>query len=84
MKNKFMIIKKLHLSNVFVSFCNGINFLTRSTCVIMDARSNTCKSNDFIPRYDKSNVTLWVSFGKLASESTTVWRYCYQDIFPGT
>ena len=27
-------------------------FLTRSTCVIVDARSHTCKSHDFIPRYD--------------------------------
>ena len=30
----------------------GLLFLTRSTCVIVDARSNTCKSHDFIPRYD--------------------------------
>ena len=30
----------------------GLLFLTRSTCVIMDARSHTCKSHDFIPRYD--------------------------------
>ena len=30
----------------------GLLFLTRSTCVIVDARSLTCKSHDFIPRYD--------------------------------
>ena len=30
----------------------GLLFLTRSTCVIADARSHTCKSHDFIPRYD--------------------------------
>ena len=30
----------------------GLLFLTRSTCVIVDARSHTCKSHDFIPRYD--------------------------------
>ena len=32
----------------------GLLFLTRSTCVIVDARSHTCKSHDFIPRYDIS------------------------------
>ena len=30
----------------------GLLFLSRSTCVIVDARSHTCKSHDFIPRYD--------------------------------
>ena len=30
----------------------GLLFLTRSTCVIVDARSHTCKSHDFILRYD--------------------------------
>ena len=30
----------------------GLLFLTRSTCVIVDARSHTCKSHDFLPRYD--------------------------------
>ena len=30
----------------------GLLFLTRSTCVIVDTRSHTCKSHDFIPRYD--------------------------------
>ena len=30
----------------------GLLFLTRSTCVIVDARSHTYKSHDFIPRYD--------------------------------
>ena len=30
----------------------GLLFLTRSTCVMVDARSHTCKSHDFIPRYD--------------------------------
>ena len=30
----------------------GLFFLTWSTCVIVDARSHTCKSHDFIPRYD--------------------------------
>ena len=35
----------------------GLLFLTRSTCVIVDARSQTCKSHDFIPRYDiKSQI----------------------------
>ena len=33
----------------------GLLFLTRSTCVIVDARSHTCKSHDFIPRYDIIN-----------------------------
>ena len=62
----------------------GITFLTRSTCVIMDARSRTCKSSDFIPRYEKINVTIWMSYGTLASASTTVWRQFYQNIFAGT
>ena len=35
----------------------GLLFLTGSTCVIVDARSHTCKSHDFIPRYDIINVT---------------------------
>ena len=35
----------------------GLLFLTRSTCVIVDARSHTCKSHDFIPRYDIIPVT---------------------------
>ena len=30
----------------------GLLFLTRSTCVIVDVRSHTCRSCDFIPRYD--------------------------------
>ena len=30
----------------------GLFFLTQSTCVIVDARSHTCKSHDFIPRCD--------------------------------
>ena len=30
----------------------GLPFSTRSTCVIMDARLHTCKSHDFISRYD--------------------------------
>ena len=30
----------------------GLLLLTRSTCVIVDARSHTCKSHDFIPRCD--------------------------------
>ena len=30
----------------------GLLFSTRSTCVIVDARSHTCKSHDLIPRYD--------------------------------
>ena len=30
----------------------GLLFLTRSTCMIVDARSHTCKTHDFIPRYD--------------------------------
>ena len=30
----------------------GLLFLTRSTCMIVDAQSHTCKSHDFIPRYD--------------------------------
>ena len=36
----------------------GLLFLTRSTCVIVDARSHTCKSHDFIPRYDIINMTI--------------------------
>ena len=35
----------------------GLLFLTRSTCVIVDARSHTCKSHDFIPRYDIKDKT---------------------------
>ena len=35
----------------------GLLSLTRSTCVIMDARSHTCKSHDFIPRYDINVLT---------------------------
>ena len=35
----------------------GLLFLTRSTCVIVDARSHTCKSHDFIPRYDIKAIT---------------------------
>ena len=35
----------------------GLLFLTRSTCVIVDARSHTCKSHDFIPRYDIIMIT---------------------------
>ena len=35
----------------------GLLFLTRSTCVIVDARSHTCKSHDFIPRYDINAMT---------------------------
>ena len=35
----------------------GLLFLTRSTCVIVDARSHTCKSHDIIPRYDIINDT---------------------------
>ena len=34
----------------------GLLFLTWSTCVIVDARSHTCKSHDFIPRYD---IIVW-------------------------
>ena len=36
----------------------GLLFLTRSTCVIVDARSHTCKSHDFIPRYDIKNLNV--------------------------
>ena len=36
----------------------GLLFWTRSTCVIVDARSHTCKSHDFIPRYDINACTL--------------------------
>ena len=48
----------------------GLLFLTRSTCVIMDARSHTCKSHDFIPRYDIINdvftyhVIPWMLFNR--------------------
>ena len=38
----------------------GLLCLTRSTCVIVDARSHTCKSHDFIPRYDIISI-YWVS-----------------------
>ena len=37
----------------------GLLFLTRSTCVIVDARSHTCKSHDFIPRYDIISMIKW-------------------------
>ena len=37
----------------------GLLFLTRSTCVIVDARSHTCKSHDFIPRYDIKVVNVF-------------------------
>ena len=37
----------------------GLLFLTRSTCVIVDARSHTCKSHNFIPRYDINHQTLF-------------------------
>ena len=40
----------------------GLLFLTRSTCVIVDARSHTCKSHDFIPRYDIMVVVLQPSY----------------------
>ena len=35
----------------------GLLFLTRSTCVIVEARSHTCKSHDFIPRYDIKHIS---------------------------
>ena len=38
---------------------HGLLFLTRSTCVIVDARSHTCKSHDFIHRYDIILITQW-------------------------
>ena len=50
----------------------GLLFLTRSTCVIVDARSHTCKSHDFIPRYD-INV-----------ENTPMRAYHYSDVIMGT
>ena len=34
----------------------GLLFLTQSTCVIVDARSHTSKSHDFIPRYDINDL----------------------------
>ena len=41
----------------------GLLFLTRSTCVIVDARSHTCKSHDFIPRYDIMVVIICGKYG---------------------
>ena len=38
----------------------GLLFLTWSTCVIVDARSHTCKSHDFIPRYDIKLQIEWL------------------------
>ena len=40
---------------------HGLLFSTWSTCVIVDARSHTCKSHDFIPRYDIITVTSYIS-----------------------
>ena len=42
----------------------GLLFLLRSTCVIVDARSYTCKSHDFIPRYD---ITITISIADRVS-----------------
>ena len=42
----------------------GLLFLTPSTCVIVDARSHTCKSHDFIPRYDINILSLWLVWAK--------------------
>ena len=39
----------------------GLLFLTRSTCVIVEARSHTCKSHDFIPRYDIIFISLTIN-----------------------
>ena len=35
----------------------GLLFSTQSTCVIVDARSHTCKSHDFIRRYDIKTIS---------------------------
>ena len=46
----------------------GLLFLTRSTCVIVDARSHTCKSHDFIPRYDITSATSHLKFERARAE----------------
>ena len=55
----FLITEKQICEDQIVSFkqshillYEGLLFLTRSTCVIVDARSHACKSHDFIPSYD--------------------------------
>ena len=57
--NKMKITEKQICEDQIVTFkqshillYQGLLFVTRSTCVIVDARSHTCKSHDFIPRYD--------------------------------
>ena len=50
--NQILTFKQSH-----ILLNQGLLFLTRSTCVIVDARSHTCKSHDFIPRYDIIHIT---------------------------
>ena len=53
-------IANLWISNTYILAKSyvvaGIPFLTRSISVIVDARSHTCKSQDFIPRYDINSI----------------------------
>ena len=53
----------------------GLLLLTRSTCVIVDARSHTCKSHDFIPRYDiKGLITnYWSTHWIMQSSVLMTW-----------
>ena len=46
-EDQIVTFKQIH-----ILLYQGLVFFTRSTCVIVDARSHTCKSQDFIPRYD--------------------------------
>ena len=50
-EDQIVTIKQSH-----ILLYQGLLFLTRSTCVIVDARSHTCKSHDFIPRYDITSI----------------------------
>ena len=55
----------------------GLLFLTRSTCVIVDARSHTCKSHDFIPRYDIMVPNAWCfsAFTSIGPSIHLPWRF---------
>ena len=54
-EDQIVTLKQSH-----ILLCQGLLFLTRSTCVIVDARSHTCKSHDFIPRYDIIYINFFV------------------------
>ena len=64
-EDKIVTFKQSH-----ILLYQGLLFLTVSTCVIVDARSHTCKSHDFIPRYDIIPNTLKVN--KSTTITTTV------------